>query len=153
MSVRILTIEISQQARLNFCSRRKNRYVRLYRVWFFSYFGHLGQNITYTFCTLALIWIIFFTRKATSSLSKRKSRKAFRRLCLRLFNIGLNWGTNYNTGLKRGFDLRIRSSIGSGISQILVKNSVSALGSGPYTRPDFSESIHLSPSPGLRFEV
>jgi len=38
----------------------------------------------------------FFIRPSTKALHKA-------------FKIGLNWGTNYKTGLKKGIDLRVRS--------------------------------------------
>ena len=36
-----------------------------------------------------------------------------------------------------GFDLRVRSKIGKGISQVLVINRVRVLGSGPHTPTQF----------------
>ena len=61
--------------------------------------------------------------------------------------IGLNYGTNYNAGLKQDFDVRVGSKIGfrifgqfrigQGISQILVINRVRILGSGPHTLTQF----------------
>ena len=38
-----------------------------------------------------------------------KQIKALHKLCLQQFNIGLNKETNYEAGLKQGFDLRFRS--------------------------------------------
>ena len=47
----------------------------------------------------------FLRRSHLFIIIEKKSTKALDKLCLRYFNIGLNMGTNYNAGLKQGFDL------------------------------------------------
>ena len=52
---------------------------------------------------------MFVRRSHYFIIMKRKLTKAFQKLCLREFKIGLNYGTNYCGGLEQDFDVRVKS--------------------------------------------